>query len=120
MQTAAALNMAQCEAIFEKGTLSLEEPALPAIKSMSAMFVDDDSAEFRRGYKGAYDASLSTPNWLPYYNTYRCWHPIHYEYTEDKASQAFRIVKMLMAKKLANVHSVRSFVNIMDELIKVL
>lgn len=51
--------------------------------------------------------------YYPYYQTYWYERP-------DKTSQAFRIVKALMERKLINLLTVKQFVDLVDEIVKVL
>ena len=42
------------------------------------------------------------------------------ERAKDKAKQAYEIIKILKDKKLANIEKVSDFIDLMDELIKIL
>jgi hypothetical protein len=61
-----------------------------------------------------------------YYHTY--WYPYthpqifqdHYTIREDNTKQAFKIVKLLMKKKLVKVDKVKDFVELIDEILEIL
>ncbi len=58
-----------------------------------------------------------------YYHTH--WYPYSYYYPsypvyEDKTKQAFKIVKLLMKKKLVKVDKVKDFVDLIDEVLEIL
>lgn len=57
-----------------------------------------------------------------YYHTH--WYPysnyLSYHTYEDKTKQAFKIVKLLMKKKLVKVDKVKDFVELIDEILEIL
>ncbi len=58
-----------------------------------------------------------------YYHTH--WYPYTQYYPsftigEDKTKQAFKIVKLLMKKKLVKVDKVKDFVELIDEILEIL
>ncbi len=57
----------------------------------------------------------------PYFEYH--WYPYSSHYcvcSEDKTKQAFKIVKLLMKKKLAKVDKVKEFVELIDEILEIL
>ncbi len=61
--------------------------------------------------------------WQDYYYPQVIYHeyPIYIrERAQDKARQAYEIIKILKDKKLANIEKVSDFIDLMDTLIKVL
>ncbi len=44
----------------------------------------------------------------------------HYHYPEDKTKQAFKIVKVLMKKKMVKLDKVKDFVELVDEILEIL
>lgn len=61
--------------------------------------------------------------WQDWYypNVIRESYPIYIrERSEDKGKQAFEIIKVLKDKKLVNLNKVGDFIDLMDELIKIL
>ena len=76
------------------------------------------------GTVGIYPKPLSCWDfWQDYYYPQVIYssYPVYIqERAKDKAKQAYEIIKILKDKKLANIEKVSDFIDLMDELIKIL
>jgi hypothetical protein len=71
----------------------------------------------------AYKVNSCWGYWQDYYYPYivRESYPVYLqERSKDKAKQAYEIIKILKDKKLAKLEKVADFIDLMDELIKIL
>lgn len=99
MENALGLTQSNTEQLFENGTLAFDEVTRPF-----------DSTDLQLGY---------TDFW-PYYQTYHHYWPLTTVVAPNKTETAFKVVKVLIDKKLAKIDTVKQFVLLMDELTKVL
>jgi len=68
------------------------------------------------------DMQLGCYDYWPYYETYHHWypHPSTITVTPNKTETAFKVVKVLINKKLAKIQTVKQFVETMDSIVGVL
>ncbi len=66
------------------------------------------------------DLQLGYTDFWPYYQTYHHYWPLPAVIAPNKTETAFKVVKVLIDKKLAKIDTVKQFVLLMDELTKVL
>jgi len=84
------------------------------------------SSSFADGSIGVGDLTSGTScyhYWQDYYYPYviRESYPVYIQQRAiDKGKQAFEIIKILKDKKLVNIKKVSDFIDLMDELIKIL
>lgn len=99
MENALGLTQSNTQQLFESGTLAFDGLTHPF-----------DSTDLQLGY---------TDFW-PYYQTYHHYWPFPTVITPNKTETAFKVVKVLIDKKLAKIDTVKQFVELMDEVIRVL
>ena len=102
--------------------------------SMLSQSIDDQSLKFNTAENKTYitgdfpsqTTSSSTSCWGYWTNDYypyviRESYPVYLqERAKDKGKQAFEIIKILKDKKLVKLETVANFIDLMDELIKIL
>ena len=66
------------------------------------------------------DSGTANPFYVDYPYFHQNWYGYCTHTTEDKTKQAFKIVKLLMKKKLVKVDKVRDFVELIDEILGIL
>lgn len=79
----------------------------------------DNTTDTTWGYQDSISGNIL---WVNPSNYYYEWYPLPYPsyITIDKTKQAFEIVKLLKEKKLAKITTVKQFVELVDEIVKVL
>ena len=65
------------------------------------------------------DFQLGYCDYWPYYQTYHYHYPYPITITPNKTETAFRVVKVLIDKKLTKIQTVKQLVELMDAIVKV-
>ncbi len=66
------------------------------------------------------DLQLGCCDYWPYYQTYHYYWPLPQVIALNKTETAFKVVKVLIDKKLAKIQTVKQFVELMDAVVSVL
>lgn len=74
----------------------------------------------KAGYASHTGLQLGSCDYWPYYETYHHYYPFPTVVAPNKTETAFKVVKVLIDKRLAKIQTVRQFVEVMDEIVKVL
>lgn len=68
---------------------------------------------------GTSDLILGNCDIWPYYETYHHYYPFPTVITPNKTETAYKVVKVLIDKKLANVTTVKQLVTLIDAIVEV-
>jgi len=98
------------------------ENALGLTQEVTSQLYDNGSlvGDFDAHLSGVDDLQLGYNDFYPYYQTYHYWYPYTTIVAPSKTDTAFKVVKILIDKKLAKIQTVKQLVSLMDELVKVL
>lgn len=66
------------------------------------------------------DYQLAYFDYWPYYETYHHYYPYPTVIAPNRVETAYKVVKVLLDKKLAKIQTVKELVELLDELVKVL